>query len=200
MNYYIDFDHTLFDTYEFKKEIVKILEKNGLDESYLKTDTDKPQLFNIRKLFENISVKTKTPLEKLIQELEELFERLNELVYEDSIEFLKYLKSKNHKLHILTWGDKEFQKEKVTASKLDKYFDEIIYAEELKYTLDIDYANGIFIDDSIRDLTGLYNAKAKQVFRIKRKNGKDSLQELGIKEILEFDSLKELQKYLEKQN
>ena len=35
---------------------------------------------------------------------------------------------------------------------------------------------------------------------IKRKNGKDSLQELAIKEILEFDSLKELQKYLEKQN
>lgn len=200
MNYYIDFDHTLFDTYEFTKEIIKILKKNGLDESYLKRDSNESQLFNLRKLFNNLSIETRIPLEKFIQPLEELFERCEDLVYNDSIEFLKYLKSKDHKLHILTWGDKEFQEEKVLKSKLDNYFDEIIYAEKLKYTLDLDYANGVFIDDSIRDLKGLYNAKAKQVFRIKRKNGKNSNKELNIKEILEFESLKELQKYLENQN
>ena len=113
---------------------------------------------------------------------------------------MNYLKSQNHKLHVLTWGEKEFQKEKLIASKLYDYFDEIIYAETLKYELDIDYQNGIFIDDSIRDLEGLYKQNAKQVYRIKRKNGKNSNKELNIKEILEFDSLKDLQEYLEKQN
>ena len=36
MNYYIDFDYTLFNTFEFRKELYKILEKNGLNKSDLK--------------------------------------------------------------------------------------------------------------------------------------------------------------------
>ena len=35
MNYYLDFDHTLFDTYKFREELYKILEMNGLDKTYL---------------------------------------------------------------------------------------------------------------------------------------------------------------------
>lgn len=202
MNYYIDFDYTLFNTFEFRKELYKILEKNGLNKSDLKIklEANKQKLLNIKELFKSLSKEKNIPLENFLDPLEELYARCDKFVYEDSIEFLKYLKSKNHKIHILTWGDKEFQKEKILASKLCYYFDGIIYAEKLKYTLDLDYKNGIFVDDCIRDLKGLYTANAKQVFRIKRKNGKDSLKELNIKEILEFNSLKELQEYLEKQN
>ena len=204
MNYYLDFDYTLFDTHAFREEVYQILENNGVDKTYLETTpelkTKKQKLFNIKELFENLSKTRNIPINNFLEPLEKLYAKCDELVYDDSIEFIKYLKSKNHKLYILTWGDKEFQKEKIQASKLDNYFDEIIYAEQLKYELDnVDYANGIFIDDSIRDLEGLYNKQPKQVFRIKRLNGKNSDKELNIKEILEFNSLKELQKYLEKQ-
>ena len=111
---------------------------------------------------------------------------------------MKYLKSKGHKLYTITWGEKEYQEEKLKISKIYDYFDEIIYAETLKYELDnVDYENGIFIDDSVRDLEGLYERNAKQLYRIKRKNGKNSNKELNIKGILEFNSLKELQEHLE---
>lgn len=205
MDYYLDFDYTLFDTYKFRQSLYEILEKNGLDKTYLEltleSKSEKPKLLNIRNLFKKISEIKKIPEENLIGPLEELYSKGDRFIYDDTIEFLNYLKIKKHKLHILTWGEKEYQKEKLKASKIYDYFDEIIITEKLKYELDsIEYSNGIFIDDSIRDLEGLYSKNAKQVFRIKRKNGKNSNKDLNIKEIPEFDSLKELQKYLENQN
>lgn len=204
MNYYLDFDYTLFDTHAFREGLYEILEKNGFDKTYLALTPEMKEsgqnLLNIKELFRSLSVSRNIPVENFLEPLEELYSKCDEFVYDDTVEFLNYLKSKNNKLYVLTWGEKEFQKEKLKASKLYDYFDEIIYAEQLKYTLDLDYENGIFVDDSIRDLEGLYNQNAKQVFRIKRKNGKNSDKELNIKEILEFDSLKELQEYLEKQN
>ena len=202
MNYYLDFDYTLFDTYKFRQGLFEILEKNGLDKTYLgltpEMKTNGQKLLNIKELFRSLSKTRNIPLENFLKPLEELYSRCDQFVYDDTLEFLEYLKSQNHRLHVLTWGEKEFQKEKLKASKLYEYFDEIIYAEQLKYTLDIDYENGIFIDDSIRDLEGLYNKNAKAVYRIKRKNGKNTDKELNIKEILEFNSLKELKDYLEK--
>ena len=201
MNYYLDFDYTLFDTYLFREELYKILEKNGLDKSHLAVTPEMKingqKLLNIKELFKSLSEAKNIPLNNFLEPLEELYAKCDKLVYDDTVCFLKYLKSKNHKLHVLTWGEKKFQEEKLKASKLYEYFDEIIYAEQLKYTLDIDYSNGIFIDDSVRDLEGLYNKNAKQVFRIKRKNGKNSDKKLNIKEILEFETLKQLQEYLE---
>ena len=204
MNYYLDFDYTLFDTHAFRQGLYEILEKNGLDKTYLamtpEMKTSGQKLLNIKELFKSLSETKEIPLENFLEPLEELYARGNEFVYDDTVEFIKYLKSKNHKLHVLTWGEKEYQKEKLIAAKLYDYFDEIIYAEKLKYELDIDFQNGIFVDDSIRDLEGLYNQNAKQVYRIKRPNGKNSDKELNIKEILEFNSLIELQDYIEKQN
>lgn len=201
MNYYLDFDYTLFDTYLFREELYKILEKNGLDRTYLaitpEMKTNGQKLLNIKELFKSLSKNKNIPLNKFLEPLEELYAKCDKFVYEDTIKFLEYLKSKKHKLYVLTWGAKEFQKEKLKASKLYDYFDEIIYAEQLKYTLNIDYKNGIFIDDSVRDLEGLYNKNAKKVFRIKRPNGKNSDKELNIKEILEFESLRELQEYID---
>lgn len=204
MNYYLDFDYTLFDTYSFREGLYEILKKNGLDKTYLEltseSKTGEQKLLNVKDVFKNLSETENIPLDNFLEPLEDLYARCDRFVYDDTIEFLNYLESKNNKLYVLTWGEKEFQKEKLKASKLYDYFDEIIFAEKLKYELDdVDYSNGIFIDDSVRDLEGLYNKNAKQVFRIKRKNGKNSDKELNIKEILEFNSLKELQEYLEKQ-
>ena len=201
MNYYLDFDYTLFDAHAFRKELYKIFDKNGFDKTYLpltpETKMNAQKLLNIKEIFKSLSKERNIPIENFLVPLKELYARCDEFVYGDTIEFLKYLKSNNHKIYILTWGEKEYQKEKLTASKLDKYIDDVIYTEKLKYTLDIDYANGIFIDDSIRDLKGLYKQNAKRVFRIKRPYGKNSNKKLDIKEILEFNSLKELQEYLQ---
>lgn len=202
MNYYIDFDYTLFDTYKFREGLYEILENNGLDRSYLALTPEMKnsgqKLLNIRNLFKVLSEEKNIALKNFINPLEELYSKCDEFLYDDSIEFLEYLKSKGHKLYLLTWGEKVFQEEKVRFSKIDKYFDDMIFTEELKYTLpEIDYTQGVFLDDSIRDLEGLFNAGAKKVVRIIRKNGKNSDKVLNIKKIKEYCSLKELQECLE---
>ena len=202
MNYYIDFDHTLFDTSRFKSGLHEILENNGLDKSLLEINLSKrvseKKFINIRDLFKILSEENNIPLKNFIEPLEKLYSRCEEFLYDDSIEFLDYLKSKGHKLYLLTWGEKELQKEKTISSKIDKYFDEMYFTEELKYTLDsIDYTKGIFLDDSIRDLEGLYARNPIKVIRIRRENGKNSKEELKTKGILEYSSLRELKKNLE---
>ncbi|MBR4110456.1 MAG: HAD family hydrolase [Clostridia bacterium] len=198
MNFYLDFDYTLFNTYEFRNELYKILESNNCNRDALKLTIEEGnhKLINIREKFKELSKRKNIPIENFIKPLEELYNNCEKYIYDDSIEFLKYLKQQNHKLYILTWGEKEYQKEKVKASKLEKYVDEVIYTEKLKYNLEIQYKEGIFIDDSVRDLKGLHAKKAKNVFRIKRVNGKNSHKELNIEEIKEFTSLKELKEYL----
>ena len=200
MKFYLDFDYTIFDTYEFRKELYKILESNGIDRKYLKLtlETENSKLINIRETFKELSVKTNTPINNFIEPLEKLYNECEKYIYPDVVNFLEYLREKNCDIYILTWGQKEFQKEKVSASKIEKYLDGVIYTEKLKYNLDIDYKNSVFIDDSIRDLKGLYNKKAKHVFRIKRINGKNSNRELNANEILEFNSLTEIKEYLVK--
>ena len=47
---------------------------------------------------------------------------------------------------------------KLMGSGITSYFDGIIITAEYKFLLDIDYTNGIFIDDDPRDLNGLYAA------------------------------------------
>lgn len=209
MNYYLDFDYTLFDVYEFRKHLYRILEMNGFDKTYLaltpEMKTNGQKLLNIKEVFTSLSKSRNIPVENFLKPLQDLYGICDEFVYDDTEEFLQYLKSKGHKVYALTWGDKSFQEEKLRASKLYDSFDEIIYAEQLKYTLDLDYTNGVFIDDSIRDLEGLLNRLKEEnvenperyLYRIKRPNGKNSNKE-GIPGILEFNSLRELQQYLSK--
>ena len=99
----------------------------------------------------------------------------------------------------MTWGDPDFQREKMAISGLEPLFDDIIYTNKLKYQLDIDYANSIFIDDSLRDLAGLLEAGAQEVIRVKRPSGKNSGKALpdALGGILEVESLAELQQIMQ---
>ena len=203
MNYYIDFDYTLFDTLAFRKELYKLLEKNGLNKELLKPTPEVAKskggkLFNLKTLFIDISEKYNLPKEQILKELKHILDKCEEFLYSDSIEFLQFLKENGNKVYLLTWGDKEFQEEKVVKSNISKYFDKMIFTEELKFTLNLDYKNSIFIDDSLKDLEGFYKNNALKVIRIRRENGKYSDKDLEIKGIYEYTTLAELKKEIEK--
>ena len=70
-------------------------------------------------------------------------------------------------------------------------FDEIIITKDLKYTLDIDYSKGIFIDDKPQDLIGLYSKNPKKVIRLRRIGSKYSPKdiEINIEEYRNFDEI-----------
>ena len=86
----------------------------------------------------------------------------------------------------------EYQSIKVAGSKLADFFDALYITSLPKYNLDIDYTNGVFIDDNPEDLLGLYSKNAKQVIRLRRKENKYSVKDLDntdIKEYLNFNDI-----------
>lgn len=185
---YIDFDSTLFDTSKFYREYLNICNKNGISDE--EVTLARKKLFNDNNLF-NMDVITKYFIkkfdlkDKMLEEVKLLF--TDEFVYDDVIPSLEKL-SKKYKLILLTYGDKKYQLDKINASKLKKYFKKIIISNKSKDSLDIDYSNGIFIDNSPEEVEKFYKRNPKKVIRIRRENEEMSKKDTSIKEILEYDN------------
>ncbi len=204
MKFYIDLDYTMLDTVKFHEARYKMLESYGVPieaqkemEKYI-VEVEK-KLINLDYLCIKICEKYNLPKEEVLMQLHKIVDNCYIYLYDDTIEFLQYLKSKGHQTCMLTWGDRELQQEKVKGARIEKYFDEIITTDELKFKIDINYENGIFLDDNPRDLEGLYKNNPKEVIRIKREGGEYSEKPLNI-EIEEYKTLRELQQRLEQES
>ncbi|MCI8654636.1 MAG: HAD hydrolase-like protein [Clostridia bacterium] len=201
MKYYIDLDYTMLDTVKFHNERYQLLESYGIPkeeqkemEKYIEQVENK--LMNLDYLCTKLCEKYKLPKEEILTKLHKIIDNCYIYLYNDTIEFLEYLKSKENEIYVLTWGDKQLQEQKVNGARIKKYMNEVITTEELKYKIDIDYKNGIFIDDNPRDLEGLYANNPKQVIRIKRVGAKYSEKPINV-DIKEYKDFKELQQDLE---
>lgn len=190
MRYYIDFDNTLFDTERFYKDLLEIVKnynisENKINEYYYKNSDNK--LFNplkiINKLIENHKLK-----KEIIKELDLFLNDISVYLYNDTIEFLEYLNSKNYEIILLTYGDYDYQNEKIEKTFIKDYFNKIIITSLPKANLDLDYKNSIFIDDNEHQLKGLIKKDAK-VIRIRRNGNKHSIND--IKNVLEFENFNE---------
>lgn len=197
--YYIDLDYTMLDTTQFHNERRHMLENYGISieeqksmEQYISHEEKK--LLNLDYLCAKLCERhSSLPKEEILAKIHKIIENCHMYLYDDTIEFLEYLKSKGHEVNILTWGDKSLQKQKVDGTKLEKHIDKVIITEEMKYLIDIDYKNGIFIDDNPRDLEGLYRNDPQQVIRMKRQGAKysEKLININIKEYKNFRDLKQ---------
>ncbi len=197
--WYIDFDYTLFDTGRFRDELYKILYDNGFDESYLRvTDETKknPETINVEVIFERLANERGIAKERFLKPLHELYARGADFTYDDSRAFIEFLKARGATVNCFTFGDKDFQLRKIAISGLS--FDEIIPSGgAMKFTLDdVDYVGGVFVDDSVRDLNGLYNRGARRLVRVRRPNTKNFDKTIDIN-VLEVASLKELMQLMQ---
>ena len=95
-------------------------------------------------------------------------------VFPDAFQLLEKLKEKNEPVCILTYvaqrKNLHQQALKLAGSGILPYVTEVYNTTRYKFDLQLDYKNGIFIDDSPRDLEGLYKAGAKNLIRIKKPN------------------------------
>lgn len=203
MNYYIDFDNTLYNTPLLTNKMLNsivnsIKEKTNLNSEDLfqecKSMFNREHIYNIYELAKYFSDKYKLDSFTVIHNLNNIILDGSDLVFEDTIPFLKKLKENGHKLYMLTYckDSLEYQAIKVAGSKLSNLFDALYITSEPKYNLDIDYTNGIFIDDNPEDLLGLYSKNAKQVIRLRRKENKYSVKDIDntdIKEYLNFNDI-----------
>ena len=149
---------------------------------------------NIYFLAEYFSKKYNIELSFIVDNLNRTILDEKELVFKDSIPFLKRLKASGHKIYLLSYSKDslQYQSNKISGSGLLDFFDAIYITSIPKYELDIDYSNGIFIDDNPDDLIGLYSKNAKKVIRIRRKGIKYSVQDIDNVNIEEYENFNEL--------
>ncbi|MBQ7410167.1 MAG: HAD hydrolase-like protein [Clostridia bacterium] len=204
MNYYIDFDNTLYETAKLTSLMIaaignKIGELTKRDAEPIIQDAKdnfNSTLDNIFTHAEKMGKKYNVDSDVVVDAVKSVVDNGKQIVFEDAIRFLERLKEKGHKIFILTYIPKtnqEYQLKKLMGSGIMQYFDGIIVTAEYKFLLDIDYTNGIFIDDDPRDLNGLFEKNPIKVIRIRKPNNKRSKIDIDNKEIEEYESFDDIE-------
>lgn len=190
MKIYIDFDGTLFNSTKLYKEFIKTFQKYNIKKENIENYFNK--IYIKEKNYDTIAkkiIKENNINQSIYQELNNIYS--NKLIFKDTIPFLKKY-SKKYELILLTLGTNTYQKKKINSTNISKYFKEIIITSKDKSKLDIDYQNGIFIDNNPFELKKFHNSKAKYLIRIKRRTDKYSKFNLDLKNIPEFTSFNDL--------
>lgn len=157
MKIFIDFDGVIFNTKLFKKQIFKIF--NGRS-SYKE--------FEKRR----IPYSPLTHFKFLSADLNKLLKNSKHYVLSDAKEFLNQF-SKN-KLYLISYGDLKFQKQKIKAAGISKYFKKIIIADKNKADIIRKLIRkgerAIFIDDKSKHIKEIKEMKNKNIitFRLVR--------------------------------
>lgn len=168
MTYYIDFDNTIFDTVSFYNDLKKIMYDYGINDTIIDNYQQQEKCYNPLNLIDDLIEKNAVDKSILIY-IDKIFDNGEDYLYQDALLFLEKIKS-NNKLVLLTYGNQTYQERKINSSKIKDYFDEIIITDKSKASLELDYQNGIFIDDNTDVLQELLTRKPSKLIRIKRLN------------------------------
>lgn len=193
---YIDFDGTLYNTDKLTKNFIELCQKYDLTEEEKNKLVEQFSAINIFLDMDEFikSIQNEYKLaDTILKDIEKLYSL--SYIYKDVESSLQKLKESNkYEMYILTYGSVFHQQKKIQASKIGKYFKDIIIVTKNKATLkEVDYKNGIFIDNNPLEIAGFLNAKAKNVIRIRRPSDKYSSQDSKslIKEYTSFQELVE---------
>lgn len=204
MNYYFDFDNTLYETAKLTEVMLNaivnsIYNKTGKNLENLKKyakENFNSTTGNIFNFAEEMAEKFKSDKNKVLEDLNNAIYSGESIVFEDARRFVEKLYKNNNKLYILTYiPDKknhDYQMKKIIGSGIAKYFNSIIITSEYKFNLDLDYKNGIFFDDDPRDLNGLFEKNPIKVIRIRKENNKRSKIDMENKEIEEYKTFDDI--------
>lgn len=205
MNYYFDFDNTLYETAKLTEVMLNaiansISKKTGENLEDLKKyakENFNSTTGNIFSFAEEMAERFGAEKQKVLEDLNNAIYNGESIVFEDARKFVEKLYRNDNKLHILTYiPDKknhDYQMKKIIGSGIAKYFDSIIITSEYKFNLSLDYKKGIFFDDDPRDLNGLYEKNPIKVIRIRKENNKRSkidMENKDIEEYVSFDDIK----------
>ena len=211
--YYIDFDNTLYETGRLTKDILMeftnvISKKKKLDADKILEDLTKSfnsTVDNFETFAFMLSSKYQIDYNIFQSHIQKIIiVQGKNYVFPDAFQFLKKLKENHQSVCILTYvaqsKNLHQQSLKLAGSGLLPYITEIYNTTRYKFELEIDYKNGIFIDDSPRDLEGLYNSGARKLIRIKKPNNqKRTSKKLNLPiEIQTFESFDDIELNLSK--
>lgn len=190
---YIDFDNTLFDTQRFINDCLNIFDKYYISDNKKKEIIKNLNIKNIIRDFKTIlkdfSLKLNIDYDSLLNDYNNILN--NNYLFHDSLNFLKKIKKK-YEIILLTYGNNDYQLDKIKSSGISEFFNQIIITQYSKDNLNIDYENSIFIDDFPDILIKLMNKNCYKVIRLKRGKYKD----IKLEKIDTFDDFESIYNYL----
>lgn len=130
---FLDFDHTLFQTDEFfHLDVRQSFLRLGIDaaeweQSYAAVW---PTGYSLEKHAEEISHRTRgrLPLEEMKRVLQETFSDLRRYLFPDVLPFLERANKDGTSLYLVSFGEPEWQRYKVSACAVSRYFDGMFFA------------------------------------------------------------------------
>lgn len=133
---FIDFDATLFSTPTFKLDLFEFYRNAGyaeqeVQECYEQECAD--YKYSIKGNLERLEKMHPYDQEKVNILMSELYKKVPEYLYDDSVEFLRSIDRNKYEVNLLSLGDIEFQSEKINHSGLAGLFDNVLITEQQKW-------------------------------------------------------------------
>jgi len=208
MKIIFDFDHCLFSTRKFYLYFEKTFLKKGIDKEIFKKtfqlSKEKKKTYSLRKhlkylvkFYPNFSLK------ELKKELSKVFKKFPDFLYPEVKEFLEKWQKKAD-LFLISFGEKEFQREKIKKSGISHFFKKIIIVKNELKTEEIKklYSKKdriFFVEDNPKALVFL-KKRFKNVITVRINRGEGKYKDLPDEKEIDFSfkNLKELDEILEK--
>lgn len=121
----LDFDRTLFNTDIFLLKIKNIFTAIGINKDKFTESYKKLKPYSIKKHLSllNINAQDKSIV---TDKLNTLISNTNKFLFPDTIKFLNFLKKSNIEIFLVTYGNKEFQNNKIKNSNIENLLDKVI--------------------------------------------------------------------------
>lgn len=160
-----DLDYTLLDAKKFKIALAKALDislekfNNTYKENFVfKNGTN----YNIKKHLKLLNKDKNQPVKN---NLNNLFKKLDSFLYPHSEKLIKNFYTKGAKLILISFGNKSWQKKKISNLKIKKYFSKILIANDNKHKtlgfLKKSKENILIINDNAREILEMEKAIGK---------------------------------------
>jgi FMN phosphatase YigB (HAD superfamily) len=163
MKFFIDFDDVLFNTRDFKKDLIGIFIRNGVSEKQFIEESYWDGRYNLEEQIKSVEKKYKIDGEKLRKDTELFFKDLTQYVFMDVVPFLRKINRED--LTLISYGDEKIQTEKIKQAGLYGYFDKIVIthdkAEAINKILEKEGDNDekmYFLDDRSEYIEGVKRA------------------------------------------
>lgn len=173
MIFIFDLDHTLFNANKFKIDLARALEisRNKFFSDYQIYFKDRKINYHADKhisLLINERVINKNHEEVIRKGVKFFLKELNKYIYKEGEELLKILSKNRNKLILVSFGNANWQKQKIKNLQIKKYFSKIIITDKNK-----GQALDIFIKE--REPIVIINDNARESFAIERAVGRGEL-------------------------
>lgn len=158
-----DLDYTLLDTARFKRDGLALffnMNEAEFKDYYKKNFKDKGVNYSPKKHLEFLGW-GQAELAAKLDELDDWLEKeISRYLLPEAEEILKRFKEAGHKIILASFGDKEFQKQKISALKINQisvreFFNEVIISDKVKAELKklkrFRGENVLLVDDNLRE-------------------------------------------------